>query len=64
MVAPNSKARRMGMAGELRVGWKHNFNNVVHWWGSCADRAAIKRLLENVRSKYGDIRLEERESDV
>lgn len=67
VVAPNTRARATGMASmkdELRVGWKHNFNNVVHWWGSCKNRAALKKLVADVRKKYGDIEVIERDSDV
>lgn len=64
VVAPNTRARAIGMKGELRVGWKHNFNNVVHWWGSCKNRAALKKLVADVRKRYGDIEVIERDSDV
>lgn len=64
VVAPNTRARAIGMKGELRVGWKHNFNDVVHWWGSCENRAALKKLVADVRKRYGDIEVIERDSDV
>lgn len=64
VVAPNIKARKLGMVNELRVGWRHNRNNVVRWWGSCGDREALAKLLDDVRKRYGQhITVEERESD-
>ena len=64
VVAPNTKARAQGLKNEIRVGWKHNFNDMVWWWGSCMNRMHLKKLIGECKERYGDIEVQERDSDV
>jgi hypothetical protein len=64
VVAPNSFARAHGLKEELRVGWKHSHNNMVWWWGSAKNRAALKQLIKDLESKYGSLTIEERDTDI
>lgn len=64
VVAPHTTARARGLVNELHVGWRHNFNNTVSWWGAISDDSQIEPLLANARAHYGDhITLELRETD-
>lgn len=51
------------MKEELRVGWKHEHNGLVYWWGSAKNRQALKQLVKSLEAKYGQpLTIEERAS--
>lgn len=54
-VRENERARRLGLADEVEVGWVIECANGEdyhsHPWGSCRDEAALASLIADTRAK-------------